>query len=556
MISNKELANIIFPDIKETIEDLEKRYPARKLPEGAEVTRFAPSPTGFLHTGSLFTSMICRKVASQTGGIFYIRLEDTDTKREIQGSGEQLLSQLKIFNVIPDEGYLGDHEEGNYGPYIQSKRADLYKVAIKYLIEKGRAYPCFCTPEELDEIRKEQEKNKLNPGYYGEFARCRFLSNDMAKEKIENGEPFVIRFRSNGNHLNKIMVHDLVHGDFEIAQNDQDIVIYKGDGLPTYHFAHCVDDHFMRTTTVIRGEEWISSLPIHVELFEAMGWKAPKYAHLPVIMKIDETTGNKRKLSKRKDNEAAVSYFIEDGYPAEALIMYLMTIANTNFEEWILNNKFEGMQDFTFSFDKMCLDGALFDTGKLNFFAREIIGKMSRKEVIERASAYSKEFKPELYELIKRNPDFFGDIMYIEKDKENPRKDYEKFGDLIERIGFFYEEKYDALLENPLPFNEKATKEDIIEILEALKADLSLEQDEQSWFNNMKEIAVKHGYAGNRGEYKANPEAFKGLVGDVAEILRITLSGRKNSPNLYYVMRILGKKECDRRIDKVISLLK
>ena len=312
----------------------------------------------------------------------------------------------------------------------------------------------------------------------------------------------------------------------------------------------------MRTTTVIRGEEWISSLPIHVELFEAMGWKAPKYAHLPVIMKIDETTGNTRKLSKRKDNEAAVSYFIEDGYPAEALIMYLMTIANTNFEEWILNNKFEGMQDFTFSFDKMCLDGALFDTGKLNFFAREIIGKMSREEVIERATAYSKEFKPELYELINRNPDFFGDIMYIEKDKENPRKDYEKFGDLIERIGFFYEEKYDALLDSPLPFNERATKENIVEILEALKADLSLKQDEQSWFNNMKEIAVAHGYAGNRQEFKANPEAFKGLVGDVAEILRITLSGRKNSPNLYYVMRILGKKECDRRIDKVVSLLK
>ena len=556
MISNKELANIIFPDIEETIEDLEKRYPARKLKEGAEVTRFAPSPTGFLHTGSLFTSMICRKVASQTGGIFYVRLEDTDTKREIQGSGEQLLSQLKVFNVVPDEGYLGDHEEGKYGPYIQSKRADLYKVAIKYLIEKGRAYPCFCTPEELDEIRKEQEKNKLNPGYYGEFARCRNLSNDEAKERIQKGESFVIRFRSNGNHLNKILVHDLVHGEFEIAQNDQDIVIYKGDGLPTYHFAHCVDDHFMRTTTVIRGEEWISSLPIHVELFEAMGWEAPKYAHLPVIMKIDAETGNKRKLSKRKDNEAAVSFFLEDGYPAEALIMYLMTIANTNFEEWILNNKFENMQDFVFSFDKMCLDGALFDTGKMNFFAREIIGKMSREEVIERATVYAKAYKPELFELINRNPDFFGDIMYIEKDKENPRKDYEKFGDLIERIGFFYEDKYDVLLENPLPFNEKNTKENIIEILSALKEGLSLEQDEQSWFANMKEVGMAHGYAGNKQEFKANPEAYKGLVGDVAEILRITLSGRKNSPNLYYVMRILGKKECDRRIDKVISLLK
>ena len=556
MISNKELANIIFPDVKETIEDLEKRYPQRNLKDGAEVTRFAPSPTGFLHTGSLFTSFICRKVASQSGGVFYVRLEDTDTKREIQGSGEQLLSQLKIFNVTPDEGYLGDHDEGSYGPYVQSKRADIYRVAIKWLIEQGRAYPCFCSPEDLTAIRAEQEKNKLNPGYYGEFAKCRYLNNDERAKRIQNGEPFVIRFLSKGDYRNKIAVSDLVHGDFEIAQNDQDIVIYKSDGLPTYHFAHCVDDHFMRTTTVIRGEEWISSLPIHVELFEAMGWKAPKYAHLPVIMKVDENTGNKRKLSKRHDKEAAVSYFLEDGYPPEALIMYLMTIANSNFEAWILNNKFEGMENFEFSFSKMSHEGALFDIGKLNFFAREIIGKMSREEVINRATAYSKEYKPELFELISRNPDFFGDIMYIEKDKENPRKDYEKFGDLIERIGFFYEEKYDALLKEPLPFNEKATKENIVDILGALKEGLSLDQDEQSWFNNMKEIAVAHGYAGNRQEYKANPEAFKGLVGDVAEILRITLSGRKNSPNLYYVMRILGKKECDRRIDKVISLLK
>ncbi len=556
MISNKELANIIFPDVKETLEDLEKRYPSRNLKEGAEVTRFAPSPTGFLHTGSLFTSFICRKVATQTGGVFFVRLEDTDTKREIQGSGEQLLSQLHIFNVVPDEGYLGDCEKGNYGPYIQSKRADIYRVAIKWLIEQGRAYPCFCSPEDLNAIRAEQEKNKLNPGYYGEFAKCRYLNNDERAEKIKNGEPFVIRFLSKGDYRNKIAVSDLVHGDFEIAQNDQDIVIYKSDGLPTYHFAHCVDDHFMRTTMVIRGEEWISSLPIHVELFEAMGWKAPKYAHLPVIMKVDENTGNKRKLSKRHDKEAAVSYFLEDGYPPEALIMYLMTIANSNFEEWILNNKFEGMENFEFSFSKMSHEGALFDIGKLNFFAREIIGKMSREEVIKRASAYAKEYRPELFELINRNPDYFGDIMYIEKDKENPRKDYEKFGDLIDRIGFFYEEKYDALLREPLPFNEKATKENIIDILLALKEGLSLEQDEQSWFNNMKAIAVEHGYAGNRQEYKANPEAFKGLVGDVAEILRITLSGRKNSPNLYYVMRILGKKECNRRIDKVISLLK
>ena len=555
MITNEQLANIIFPDIKETIDDLEKRFPKRNLKEGAEVTRFAPSPTGFLHTGSLFTSLICRKVATQTGGIFYVRLEDTDTKREIEGSGEELLSQLKVFNIVPDEGYMGDHDQGNYGPYVQSKRADIYKIAIKWLIEQGRAYPDFCSPEELEEIRKEQEKQKLNPGYYGEFAKYRFIDNDERAKRIQNGEPYVIRFKSNGDHLNKIKVFDLVHGEFEIAQNDQDIVIYKSDGLPTYHFAHCIDDHFMRTTTVIRGEEWISSLPIHVELFEAMGWQAPRYAHLPVIMKLDEN-GNKRKLSKRKDVEAAVSFFLEDGYPAEALIMYLMTIANTNFEEWILNNKFEHMEDFVFSFDKMSLEGALFDIGKVNFFAREILGKKNKQEIIDMALEYSKKYNPELFELINRDPNYFGDIMYIEKDKENPRKDYEKLGNLPELIGFFYADRYDTLLENPLPYNEKFSKEVIIETLSALKAGLSLDQDEQSWFANMKAIAGEQGFAMNNKEYKANPEAFKGSVGDVAEILRITLRRRKHSPNLYYVMKILQKPECDRRIDKVISLLK
>lgn len=555
MITNKELADIIFPDVKETIEDLEKRYPLRNLPEGAEVTRFAPSPTGFLHTGSLFTSLICRKVATQTNGVFYVRLEDTDTKREIQGSGEQLLSQLKIFNIVPDEGYLGNSEKGNYGPYVQSKRADIYRVAIKYLLENGRAYPCFCSPEELSEIRKEQEKTKQNPGYYGEYARCRFLDNDERAKRIKEGKPFVIRFKSNGSYLNKIPVHDLVHGDFEIAQNDQDIVIYKSDGLPTYHFAHCVDDHFMRTTTVIRGEEWISSLPIHVELFDAMGWKAPNYAHLPVIMKLDEK-GNKRKLSKRLDSEAAVSYFLEDGYPPEALTMYLMTIANSNFEEWILNNKFEGMDQFTFSFDKMNHEGALFDIGKVNFFAREILVKLNKEQIYERALAYSREYNPALYALIERDPELFKDIMNIEREKENPRKDYEKFGNLMEIIGFFYQDLYDQIISNPLPFNEKLDKNTIIEVLEALRDNLSYDSDEQNWFANMKEIGMSHGFAGNNKEFKANPEAFKGTIGDVAEILRITLTGRKNSPNLYYVMQILKKDECDRRINKVISLLK
>ena len=556
MITNKQLADLIFPNITETIDDLEKRYPPRNLPDGAEVTRFAPSPTGFLHTGSLFTSMICRKVASQSNGVFYIRLEDTDTKREIAGSGEQLLEQLNIFGVNPDEGYLGNSEKGNYGPYVQSKRAAIYCVVIKHLLEEGKAYPCFCTSEELEALRAEQEKQKLNPGYYGVFAKCRNLTNEERYERIKNGDKFVIRFRSSGNHENKIKVSDLVRGNFEIAENDQDIVIYKSDGLPTYHFAHAVDDHFMRTTTVIRGEEWVASLPIHVELFAALGWQAPRYAHLPVIMKIDEETGNKRKLSKRKDREAAVSYFIEDGYLPKALIMYLMTIANSNFEEWILNNHFEGMEDFVFSFKKMSLDGALFDMGKLNFFARELLAKMTKNEITELALAYAEKYNPTLYQVIKSDQKYFTEIMNIDREKANPRKDYEKFGNVLEIIGYFYKDGYDKAIKNGLEFNEKFSKEDLVEALTAIKKDLQIGEDEQSWFNNLKEIGTALNYAANNKEYKANPENFKGNIGDLAEILRITLTGRKNAPSLYAVMALLGLEESHRRMDCVISLIK
>ena len=556
MITNKQLADLIFPNITETVEDLEKRYPPRNLPEGAEVTRFAPSPTGFLHTGSLFTSMICRKVASQSGGVFYIRLEDTDTKREIAGSGEQLLEQLHIFGVNPDEGYLGDHEKGEYGPYVQSKRAHIYCVVIKHLLEEGKAYPCFCSSEDLDALRKEQESKKLNPGYYGEFAKCRNLTNEEKYERIKNGDKFVIRFRSSGDYHNKISVSDLVRGEFEIAENDQDIVIYKSDGLPTYHFAHAVDDHFMRTTTVIRGEEWVASLPIHVELFKALGWKAPRYAHLPVIMKVDEETGNKRKLSKRKDREAAVSYFIEDGYLPKALIMYLMTIANSNFEEWILNNHFENMEDFVFSFKKMSLEGALFDMGKLNFFARELLVKYNKDEFTALALAYAKEYNPVLEELINRDPKYFANIINIDREKANPRKDYEKFSNIPEIIGFMYQDSYQKALDNGLLFNEKFSNDDLKEALMAIREQLAINQDEQSWFENLKEIGAKLNYATNNKEYKANPELYKGNIGDLAEILRITLTTRKNAPNLYSVMALLGLDEAHRRIDNVVALLK
>ena len=555
MVTDKEIADLIFPDVKEKVEDLEKRFPLRNLPTGAEVTRFAPSPTGFLHTGSLFTSMICHKVAKDSGGIFYVRLEDTDTKREIQGSGETLLKQLHLFGIDPSEGYLGDKQIGDYGPYIQSERADIYKVVIKYLLENGKAYPCFCSQAELDDIRAKQEKAKIIPGYYGPFAKYRYLTNDERKERILKGDPYVIRFKSSGNHIHKIKVTDLVHGNFEIAENDMDIVIYKSDGLPTYHFAHVVDDHFMRTTTVIRGEEWIASLPIHLELFKTLNWEAPKYAHLPVIMKIGEN-GNKRKLSKRLDNEAAVSYFLQDGYPTEALVMYLMTIANSNFEEWIFEHHFEHMEEFKFSFDKMSLEGALFDMGKVNFFSKEILSKKTKYEIRDMALAFSKEYDEKLYNLIKRDEDYFMEIMNIEREKENPRKDYEKFGNLYDAISFFYKDLYEqSVKENPLVFNEKFDKETIKEVLSNIRDNLKLDQDEQSWFNNMKEIGSSLGFAADRKAYKANPEAFKGSVSDVAEMVRIALTTKRNSPNLYYVMQTLKKEECDRRFNSVISNL-
>ena len=556
MMTNKELAELIFPNVKETLQDLENRFPKRNLPDGAEVTRFAPSPTGFLHTGSLFMSLICKTVARQSNGIFFVRLEDTDTKREIEGSGNLLLEQLKIFGVSPDEGYMGDHEVGDYGPYIQSKRADIYRVVIKELIKQGKAYPCFCTPEELQDIRKVQEEKKENPGYYGEYAKGRNLDNEEKARLIKEGKPFVIRFKSTGDHTKKIAVHDEIRGDFEITQNDLDIVIYKSDELPTYHFAHVVDDHFMRTTTVIRGEEWVASLPIHVELFEAIGWEAPKYAHPPVIMKLDEN-GHRRKLSKRLDSEAACSFFINDGYPSEALIMYLMTIANSNFEAWIFEHGFKDMKEFQFSFDKMSSDGALFDMGKLTFFSKEVLGGKNKDQMTDLALNYTKQYQPEFYNLINKNIDYFKEIINIEREKDNPRKDYAKMSDILPIINFFYNEYFEELVKDGYAYNfEKFDKGVISSTLEALKELDASKVDEQTWFNNMKEIASKLGFAANNKEFKSNPEIYKGTTGDVAELLRVTLTTRKNSPNLYYVMKILGKDECLRRIEKAISFLK
>lgn len=556
MATNKELADLIFPDVKKTVKDLDKRFPPRNLPDGAEVTRFAPSPTGFLHTGSLFTARIAYKIAKQTNGVYFRRLEDTDQKREIKGTGLDLVNQLANFGIVPDEGYFGDHEEGNYGPYIQSKRADIYKIVIKDLIKKGRAYPCFCTKEELDQLREVQEANKVIPGYYGEYARCRHLSVDEDIALIKEGKPFVIRFKSKGNHLNHIKAHDEIRGDRELTENDQDIVIYKSDGLPTYHFAHLVDDHYRHTTLVTRGEEWISSLPIHLELFAARGWQAPKYAHLPVIMVNDKETGNKRKLSKRKDPEAAVSFFLKEGYPKDGVLKYLRTIANSNFEAWLRENPKKDYKEFRLSFDKFSLDGALFDRPKLENISKEVLANYDKKTFTDNCLEWAKDNDKALADKIEENREKFESIINIERDQEKPRKDYEKFSDVYPKIRFFYDDEYKKLLASPLPFNQDRDKNVIKEVLKDFVSSLDLEhQDENSWFQSRKDLGRRHNFINDRKLYKKDPKAYNGWYADCISIVRIALCASNQSPKLFDVLKILGKEEIGKRIDSVLALL-
>ena len=547
----EELADLIFPDIKETLEDLDKRFPKRNLPEGAKVTRFAPSPTGFLHTGSLFASMISRKMAKDSNGVFFIRLEDTDQKREVEGSGDSLIQQLKTFGVTPDEGFLGTgREAGIYGPYVQSQRADIYKVVIKYMLAHNYAYPCFCSAEALTAMREEQAAKKENFGYYGPYAKCANLSARDAICRIKNGESFVIRFRSLGDYHNKVEIDDAIRGHIEMAQNDQHIVIYKSDGLPTYHFAHLVDDHFMGTTHVTRGEEWMPSLPVHIELFDTMNWPKPTYAHLPVIMKLDN--GNRRKLSKRKDNEAAVSFFLEQGYPIEGFMEYLYTIANSNYEAWREEHPTADKDEFKFSFEKMSLDGALFDLAKVQNLCKETLGKMSTQMFFDESYKWAKEYNVELKDLIAKDESYYQAIIGIEREKDNPRKDYEKYSDILPLIKFFYNEYYDEMVKD-LKIEETYKKEDVKQVLTEYLKVLDLNLTEEEWFEKMKQVATTCGYATNRKEFKANPEAFKGQVSDVAAMIRLVVTLRPSSPNLYIVMKILGQKEVTRRLNKYLE---
>ena len=553
MDSRQELADLIFPNIKETIEDLEKRFPERNLVEGAKVTRFAPSPTGFLHTGSLFTSMIASKIAYDTKGVFYTRLEDTDTKREIEGSDKLLLRQLKEFDIVPNEGYFGDHEEGIYGPYVQSKRKEIYETVIKELVARGDAYPCFLNEEDLAKLREKQTANKEITGVYGKYAIYRDLDPQEAIKMIKEGKSFVIRFKSNGNHLNKIKAHDEIRGDLLLTENDQDVVILKGDGLPTYHFAHVVDDHFMHTNLVTRGEEWLPSLPIHIEMFRRLGFKLPKYAHLPVIMKLDN--GNKRKLSKRKDPEASVDFFLKEGYEPKALLVYLMTIANSNYEDFIVQSKDYDLTHFKFQLKKMSLDGALFDNDKLNFYSKEILGKMTKEEIGKKSYEWAKKYSPELKEFIEKDYNRYLEILNIEREKKNPRKDYAKYSDIYPIIAFFDRDTFFNKIKKE-SYNEKISKETIVSFLTKYLNNYALDNDENTWFSNVKAISSEVGFCADNKLYKQDPTKWAGNVNDACEILRVVLVGRKVTPNLFSIMKILGSEEVTSRIEFALSELK
>ena len=548
-MTNKELADLMFPNVTKTPEDYEKMYPERDLPEGAVVSRFAPSPTGFVHMGSLFASFIERKVPKETGGVFYLRIEDTDGKRTVENGVQGIIDDLKNFDIEIDEGMTSETEwKGNYGPYIQSERKEIYATYAKKLVEEGLAYPCFCTQEEIDEIRKIQELNKERIGYYGSYAKCRFLSNDERAERIKKGEPYIVRLASPGDFNRKIELNDLVRGKIEFPENDLDIVLIKSDGLPLYHFAHVIDDHLMRTTHVLRGEEWIPSTPIHLQLFKVLGFKPPKYAHLGVVMKIDEEDGTRRKLSKRKDPEAAVSYYHEQGIPVEAVKLYLMTIANSNFEEWWNQNQNLSYNDFKFDFKKMSVSGSLFDLEKLLNISRSYISRLKADEVYNYTLEWAKEFDPEFASIIEKYKDYTTAILNIEREQKKPRKDYESFGSIKKYIWYMFDEYFTGDLE--YQWQKITDKEEIKKILTTYLDKYSESDDKETWFNKVKEVTEELGYCTDMKAYKENPDAYPGSVADVSTVIRVALTTSSQTPDLYELLRLIGKDRIKSRFNK------
>ncbi len=550
MNNNITMAELLLPNIDKTPDYYENLYPQRNLAEGARVTRIAPSPTGYLHLGTLFAALVNRITATSTGGVFYTRIEDTDKKREIEGGIEDIILGLHRFGIDIDEGFVeADTQKGDYAPYKQSERAEIYQTYAKKLIEEGLAYPCFCTAEELEKVRAVQEEQKIRTGYHGIWAKHRDISYEEAKALIDEGKPYVVRLKSPGSEENKIIFEDAVKGKIEMPENDEDFVILKSDGIPTYHFAHAVDDHLMHTTHVLRGDEWISSVPKHIQLFKLLGFKPPKYGHISPIMKLDN--GAKRKISKRKDPEAAVHFFASEGYESESVIEYLMTIAASDFEDWRRANPDKSYKEFKFNLKKMSVSGALFDNDKLNDVSKTVISRMNSSTVYEKLTNWAKEFDTEFYTLLTANPEFSKNMLGVDRDVPKPRKDIAKWNEAKDYFSYYF----DAIYNEDLTLPENINPSDAKEFLEKYKEIYNTNDDRQQWFDKIKAIAPEIGFAAETKAYKAEPDKYKGHAGDLSTVLRIAITGRRNTPDLCSIMQVLGQDKCIARINRAIELL-
>lgn len=535
-----KLADALIPDKDlKPLEEYEKMYPPRDLAKGAEVTRIAPSPTGFMHFGNLYVALANERLAHQSGGVFYLRIEDTDQKRKVEGAVEVVHKSLKYFGVNFDEGA---DKGGNYGPYYQRQRAEIYHAFAKDLIRRGLAYPCFCTEEDLEKTREYQTENKLLPGYYGKFAKCRNLTEEEIYENLRQKKPYVIRLKSQGNAEIKHTFKDEIKGEITVTENDQDVVILKSDGIPTYHFAHAIDDHFMRTTLVMRGEEWLSSLPIHIELFKVLGFPLPRYGHNCSIQKMDGE--NRRKLSKRKDPEASLNFYREQGYPPIAVNTYVMTLLNSNFEEWMMKNPAAPYTDFRFSVGKMGKSGALFDVAKLNDIAKTYFAGKDEKETFDFLKEWAEEFGSEAQKK------YFADEEYAKKilcllmgiGSKKRRKDFSCAVQAVASMAYFFDETF-------APCDEyRFDKETVKSVIRSFSETYDIADDCSAWFDKVKAVAEKNGFCADMKAYKANPENYKGSVSDVAEILRIAVTGHANTPDLWTIMQILGKERVLKRL--------
>lgn len=551
-MDNQKLADLLFPEVVNTPEYYEEKFPYRKLPNKAEVTRMAPSPTGFIHLGNLYSALADERIAHRNGGVFYLRIEDTDEKRKVDGAVETIINVLRYFDIEFDEGAgFDDTDPRNaYGPYFQRQRVEIYHTYAKSLVERGLAYPCFCTEEELDKVRAKQEEDKVLTGYYGEYATCRNLSYEEIEANIKAGKPYVLRLRSQGSPDKEITFVDAIKGEIKLPENIHDIVLLKKDGIPTYHFAHAIDDHLMRTTTVVRGGEWIASAPIHYELFHLLGFKMPAYAHTAHLMKFDEETGGKRKLSKRKDPELSLDYYRKDGYHPYTMKVYLLTLLNSNFEEWHEKFPDKDINEFPFSVEKMNQSGALFDKDKLHNICKNELSKLSEEELYDFLYDWAKENEPENVEKWFGNREKMLQILrlYMGVGAKRRRKDLMYAKQIFELISYFFDG------ESAEEMDEFKLDEDMVsKILKSYLAKYDHNDDNSVWFNKLKEIADEHGFASDMKAYKANPENFKGNVSDIAEAVRIAVTGRANTPDLWTIVHIMGEEQMTERIKKYIK---